>query len=383
MEEVTKSRYINEHTRMMLWGRSGGRCQFKGCNKPVWKNPVTQKELNIAQKAHIYAFSDDGPRGRDGIDNSELNSFENLMLVCHPCHTEIDDEKDGGDYPVELLQKWKTDHETRVEIVTGIDPDHHGHVILYGKSIGKVDSPLRFDRAAKAMFPTRYPAEHRAIELSMKGSERRDNEDKFWSSEQAEIERKFDRLIRDRMADGEIEHLSVFGLAPMPLLIRLGTLLTDIPHVDVYQLHRDPKGWSWPDDKKHQEFTVQKPVKYDGPPALIFSLSDTITEDRIHEVLPDASIWTLTIENPNQECVRSRDSLTAFASAVRPLIGEIKSVHGQNAPLHIFPAAPVSTMIELGRLRQPKAAQPWIIYDQNNNRGGFTRTLTIQSKEDL
>ena len=41
----------------------------------------------------------------------------------------------------------------------------------------------------------------------------------------------------------EIEHLSVFALGPIPLLVELGSLLGDITPADVYQLHREPAGW--------------------------------------------------------------------------------------------------------------------------------------------
>ena len=58
--EVT--RHIRGDVQNMLWGKAAGRCEFNGCNKPLWKSSVTQEQVNIAQKAHIYAFSSDGPR---------------------------------------------------------------------------------------------------------------------------------------------------------------------------------------------------------------------------------------------------------------------------------------------------------------------------------
>ena len=63
--EVTRS--VPLGVRCLLWGRAAGRCEFAGCNKVLWKSSVTQERVNIAQKAHIYSFSDDGPRGNSGI----------------------------------------------------------------------------------------------------------------------------------------------------------------------------------------------------------------------------------------------------------------------------------------------------------------------------
>jgi hypothetical protein len=73
------SRHIAVAVQCMLWGKAAGRCEFAGCNVPLWKSSVTQEPVNIAQKAHIYSFSSEGPRGHDGVD--AINSIENLILV--------------------------------------------------------------------------------------------------------------------------------------------------------------------------------------------------------------------------------------------------------------------------------------------------------------
>jgi hypothetical protein len=83
-QEVT--RHISTTTTAMLWGRAGGRCEFAGCNQTLWRSPVTQEAVNISQRAHIYSFSSDGPRGNLGIKPDELNAIENLMLVYPGCH---------------------------------------------------------------------------------------------------------------------------------------------------------------------------------------------------------------------------------------------------------------------------------------------------------
>ncbi len=375
-KEVTRS--IPEPVRCMLWGKAAGRCQFNGCNKPVWRNPVTQEEVNIAQAAHIYAFSEGGPRGKEGIDYEDLNSLKNLLLTCHACHKTIDTKGKELRYSVELLQSWKAEHESRIERVTGIDPDHHSHVVLFGRGIGDVQSPLRYELASAAMFPGHYPAATRAVELGTGVSERTERDEEFWRLERADLEKRFGRLLQEPLSDGDISHLSVFALAPMPLLIRLGTLLTDIRDVEVYQLHRDPKGWKWPSEEKTISIELQEPESKAGAPALVISLSATISDERIHRVLgEDASIWRLTIPAPTQECIRSRADLNAFYHEALKVMDAIKAAHGETHPLSIFPAAPVSTLVELGLARQPKADLDWIIYDEVKELGGFVEAIRI------
>ena len=61
-ENVT--RYVKRTVERELWARAAGHCQFDGCNRLLYKSPVTQERINISEKAHIYAFSEAGPRGR-------------------------------------------------------------------------------------------------------------------------------------------------------------------------------------------------------------------------------------------------------------------------------------------------------------------------------
>ena len=130
LRDVTRS--ISLAVQCILWGKAAGRCEFAGCNRPLWKSPVTQEPVNIAQKAHIYAFSAAGPRGNAARSDQEINELTNLMLVCHACHRKIDQRNDGGRYTAELLRGMKAQHEQRIERVTGIDCSRRSHVLLYG-----------------------------------------------------------------------------------------------------------------------------------------------------------------------------------------------------------------------------------------------------------
>lgn len=376
--EITRD--IPHHVESMLWGKAAGRCEFAGCNRPLYKSSVTQEQVNVAQKAHIWAFSGDGPRGNKGVPKKKLNDLDNLMLVCHGCHRKIDQHLDGGRYTVALLQQWKAEHERRVAVVTGMHPTKASHVVLYGANIGNHSSPLKFADTASAMFPGRYPADDRAIELGTVNSHFNDRTAAFWDAERANLIDKFDRRVKERLSSGEVEHLSVFALAPQPLLILLGTLLIDITKTDVFQLHREPQGWSWPSRPRVQPFSVRMPAQTSGSPALVLSLSATVTDDRIYQVMgPDVSVWSVTIPTPNNDFTKSRAQLSQLRAELRTLLDKIKAAHGQTTPLHVFPAASVSACVELGRIRMPKADSPWKLYDQVNARGGFVHAFDIST----
>lgn len=375
---VKISRTISPVTQNLLWGRSAGRCEFAGCNRPLWKSSVTQEAINTAQKAHIYSFSEKGPRGNDEISRRDLHSIENLMLVCHQCHKKIDSEIDGGRYSSSLLRRMKREHERRIELVTGVDPARQSHVLLYGARIGEYGAPLSFADAASAMFPSHYPGSDDPISIGLQNSATTERDQNYWLVEEDGLNKQFSRRVQERLADGEVRHLSVFALAPQPLLIRLGTLLGDITPCDVYQLQREPQTWTWPYQKQPTDLIVNRPSSKAGTPALVLSLSATIDSTRVTSVLGhNASVWTITVKAPHNDLIKSREQLSALRIVLRRLFDEIKLAHGQQESLHVFPAAPLSACVEFGRARMPKADMPWEIYDQVNQLGGFVKALSI------
>lgn len=380
MKRVPRDK-IRRPVEAMLWGKAAGRCEFEGCNRSLWKSSVTQEIVNQAQKAHIYSVSENWERGNDAISAEELNEIGNLMLVCYECHRKIDAKLKGGErYSADRLRRWKADHESRVERVTGIDPSKRSHVLLYGANIGVHSSPLAFSEAADAMFPQRYPAEDKAIELSLRNSAIDERDAAYWLHEGRNLRRLFEKRVRERRADGDIDHLSVFALAPQPLLLLLGSLLIDIGVTDVYQRRREPPTWSWSESDEETEFIVREPEATAGPPALILSLSATVSKDRIYDVAGDATVWELTVKEPHNDFLRSRRQLSQFRTAARRLLDRIKSRHGQDATLSIFPAMPVATAVELGRVRMPKADLPWRVFDQVGERG-FIPALNVPFEE--
>ena len=377
---VVKVRGILKIVERELWARAAGRCQVSGCNKLLYKSVVTQAAVNLAQQAHIYAFSEKGPRGwgpfRLGL--TKINDVSNLMLMCHGCHRKID--QDGGStlYPADLLISWKVSHEQRVEIVAGIAPDKSSHVVIYGANIGSEKSPIEYHACVAAMFPERYPATERPALVSMT-SELKDSSQQYWQAEFQNLIKLFQRKILSLIEDSPCKHFSLFTLAPQPLLIQLGALLTDKIDVDTYQLHREPKGWRWQDCQNDFDYITHKPDHFNGAPVLVISLSDHISFERITRVIGEgASIWEITIERPHNDFMQAKQQLSLFRKHLRSLIVDIKREHGESTPLHIFPAMPVSCAVEFGRARMPKADMPWLIYDHDMDTQEFIKVIELR-----
>lgn len=369
--------YIPEKIKIRLWGKAGGRCQYEGCNRSLWLDTLTKAEFNIAYVAHIIADSQEGPRG-DSVLSVKLNAdISNLMLMCDKHHRLIDREDVDG-HPVERLLEMKRKHEERMELVTSLTEDKRSHVILYGANIGQHHVPVSWEKAFNAMLPNWYPAKKPAIELSLKNSSFYDDEALYWQFEREHLRRQFNEAVKPMLAMGQVQHFSIFALAPQPLLIELGRLLSDIPAAEVHQLHREPPDWIWQDNPSDFEFIVREPDCNHKQVALNLSLSAPIDNSRITSVLgEEVSIWTLTIKDPHNDFLKSREQLSLFRIKFRKLLNEIKLRHGQDTVLNLFPAAPVSVAVEIGRVWMPKADLPIIIYDQNHKTNGFSHTFDI------
>lgn len=370
---------IPDKVKHQLWAASGGRCEYDGCNKSLWGDPLTKAKFSTAYIAHIVAEKPDGPRGDKILSPKLAHEFSNLMLLCDVCHRHID-KHDVAGHPVKLLQNMKAKHEERIALQTSLGPDKNSHVLLYGANFGKLKSVLSFEKAYQAMLPDRFPASEKPFDIGLKNSTFTDEQERFWGFEQAHLQRRFQSVVQPGIDDGEIQHLSVFAIAPQPLLIELGRLLSDAMPIDVYQHQKEPvDSWEWSDDESVEDITfrVIEPSERKSQVALNLSLSATITKDRIEDVLgEDTAIWTITIDNPNRDFLKTRQQLSSFRSTLFALFDKIKATYGQQKVLHVFPACPVSIAVEIGRVWYPKADLPLRVYDQNVD--GFSFALEIR-----
>lgn len=369
---------IPEPVKFRLWGKAAGRCQYKGCNTALWIDSLTKCEFNSAYIAHIVADSPKGPRGDTQLSVKLAKDISNLMLMCDVHHRLID-KGDVAGHSKELLQEMKKEHEDRIELITSMDIDRQSYLVLFGTNIGDHSSPLNINSIYPALKAGhRYPAQKDPVELNLDNSLFKDEDEFFWQVEKTNLHKQFNAKIKP-LLEKHANHISLFGIAPQPLLIELGKLFSDIPVIETFQRHREPTpGWEWIQGFE-TPYMVKEPNKFTDKVALNLSLSATIDNTRITQVLGEGvSIWTLTIENPNNDFLKSKQQLSEFRSVFRKLLNDIKYRHGQNNEIHIFPATPVSVAVEIGRVWMPKADLPLKVYDQNYKKDGFTYALTIE-----
>lgn len=105
-------RNYSQRTIKILFAQSGNQCAEPDCNQPVVEAATEQSDDEvIAQIAHIYASSDDGPRGKPDLTEAERDRPSNLLLLCPTHHTIVDKQHES--YPAELLVQWKAIHRRK------------------------------------------------------------------------------------------------------------------------------------------------------------------------------------------------------------------------------------------------------------------------------
>lgn len=369
---------IPEKVQRALWARAAGRCQFRGCNCELIGDLLSGKEDKMfGFVAHIVADSPEGARGHPTRSALLARDISNLMLLCAKCHRLIDNEA-PDEHPEELLVLMKEEHERRVRLASGIQPDRASHVIRFGANIGKNEALVAREDIFASMLPERSPASFETIDLEMLSLSLDDTGEQYWQVQQANLQRLFADKIRGRIERQQITHASVFALAPQPLLIELGRQLCDILPAEVHQRHREPATWKWQNDSDPIDFLVETPTEIHSKVALILGLSATVSRDRIVSVLGnDVSIWSIIVNSPHNDIMRSAADLSCFRQELRRLFNSIKSAHGEGATINVFPALPVSAAVEVGRVWMPKADLPMAVFDQNRKVGGFVSALHI------
>jgi hypothetical protein len=374
------SRQIKDKTRLILCVCAGGRCEFDGCNKYVFRHHLTHAEENFSQMAHIVAFKPEGPRGKVKPRPTEINDISNLMLLCPECHHLIDTRP--NEYPREVLEKYKKDHEARIFRLTGIKTDNKTTVVQLKSRIGSQTVAIPAPEIYRAISP-RYAEDPQGIIIDLTNIDGQDNG--FYQTAMRTIKRKVEMLYEPGMEVEKTRHISLFALAPIPLLVFLGSQLSNKVAVEPYQRHRDTEDWVWKTDGQLAEYRFLKRQSGTDPSsvALLLSLSGTIqTSELPAEIDKCFSVYEITLAKgtPRPGFLRMREDLASCKKVYEEALSSIRRDHAGLSRLHFFPAVPAPIAMLCGRELLPKVDPVLVVYDNDKNTSGFQPILKVNEK---
>ncbi len=364
------SRQIKPLTQLVLFVRAGGRCEFDGCNEYLLEHPLTLTRGNFGQMAHVVAFKKDGPRG-SGPRPKDINDVGNLMLLCPSCHKLIDTHPEK--YPVPVLEKYKEKHEARIKHVTGLGPNSKSSIVQLKAKIAGHTIAIPAAQVTTAIAP-RYPVALPGHLIDLTGIEAEG--EAFLEAAAETIKRRVESICATGSDIHETRHLSVFGLAPIPLLVRLGREFGNKIAMDVYQRHRDTEDWAWKERGKPVEYRAKKlRAGSDARQvALVLSLSGKVHLEALpKEIDGRFTVYELTLDgiDPAPTYLRLREDLERFKHAYQILLRRILRDHGQIEELHLFPAVPAPIAVLCGRELLPKVDPTLVVYDYDKRSDGF------------
>ena len=244
-----------------------------------------------------------------------------------------------------------------------------------------VDIPL--DDVSRAVAP-RYPTDRNGYVIDLTALH--DEADATFNAARAEIRHRTVHLYSPGMEADRVHHLSVFALAPIPLLVYLGTRLSNKIPVELHQRHRDTGDWVWKSEPSKVEFEVQV-VRHGTDPAkvgVVLPLSGTRSKDDLPATIDSTfTLYQLGLRGleATPDFLRTRDDLSRFGHAYRGLLATIETDHPSADLIHLFPATPAPIAIACGYHLLQKAHPPLLVYDYVKAEGGFLPRLRTDDQD--
>ena len=359
-------------TKMILFGKSGGRCQFEGCNKYLLRDDITSEEFNDANVAHIVASSSNGPRGTD--NSKELSAgIDNLMLLCKTHHKLVDDNPE--EYTVERLTEMKLNQEEKVKEL--LDDMYYPESLIIVIEIPiKNTVPVQIDhkQAIQALRASGHnPYRDAQINFSfLSNSKYKDRQ--YWKEAEEKLNCLIDNRLNWLLQSNPKLVLAVFPIAPIPLIMKFAYKLSDKRKILVFQKYREPDTWEWLSDSQTNSFSYEKIKRGNGTKvAVIVSVTSEIDLSRVMAIDDFDTIYHLKAENCGVNAIKSKEDLGCFWKQYQKLLDNIKN-NDHVEDVSLFPAVPVSAAYEMGRRCMPHTYPKIRVYDECD---GFFETITI------
>ena len=373
LKEIAAEGDISAEERLKLWVRAGARCAF--CGRYLMENDEQGVPARIGEMAHIVGRSTNArsPRGKDSLPAAERNKAENLILACPVDHTTIDKKGGVQIWHTPDLRRLKQEHEDAIKRLTGMTEDRATTVLRVAGDIHGSTPSIAKDVVLQAVhaelrFP-RYELTPTGDDIEIDLIKNLDSADPgYFGETNIIIERRIAK-IAERIAAGEVGHISLFAFARIPVLIQLGHHLDDKWPIDLHPYDRRTSSWTWAfdeDDAPPRFQTTQLAVGDPSRVVLILSLSGQVDHERIPaECIGGSNVYEMKPADAEQSVmlIRSREALLSFVNEYLAFLAVTEREHPQAAALDIVPAVGLPAAVELGRRRTRSKHPPLRVWD--------------------
>ncbi|MBB2685245.1 UNVERIFIED_ORG: hypothetical protein GGD47_002833 [Rhizobium etli] len=155
---MAKRDAIPDAVKLRLFGEAAGHCLR--CLDKLFPEEMGGLK-HVAEMAHVIPHGDKGPRYEQRPDGEfEVDSYDNLILLCPTCHTIVD--KNPEAYPRDVMLGWKSNHLAALAEKQGI--------VAYEKRSGVREAVAAGMAENKAIWEKYAPSEGSEFEFDPESS---------------------------------------------------------------------------------------------------------------------------------------------------------------------------------------------------------------------
>nr|WP_240948675.1 SAVED domain-containing protein [Microbacterium sp. CFH 90308] len=279
----------------------------------------------------------------------------------------VDDVGAEKIYTEEYLARHKRDHEDRVRKVTNFATVTQTAVVRVTGRIRGTLSPATDRQVGAALHyeDLRPAGEHPRDAEYIVSIDSDDTDPWVWEEGMKKIAAKLAGL-----RDSPYPTVAVFAMAPIPLLVFLGSQLDDKADIRVFPRFRDAEdlAWCWRNEPlTPATFEVSPGSNADAQAQDVIvtvSVSAPVDVSRAPADLLDLPRVTLTVENIGPDSIQTKADLAAFASAWRRALATVESDYPNCERIHLLAAVPVVAAVASGQHHMRDAQPQLVVYQR-------------------
>lgn len=372
---------IPEPVKRAIWAKSAGRCVI--CAEWLIGSDSYFYSKPVGEIAHAVGATDgDGsPRGESDLTEQERAEESNLMLLCDPCHKQADDASLSDHYTLEFLKASKAAHEKRVRQVTNFSTLTPTAVLRVTGAIRGTFMPATDREIAEALRLANLTAfgedpRGETVKVELPDAE---SEAWAWGRGQSKIDEGMSASI-SQLQRGFADTLSVFAIAPLPLLVYLGSRLDNKFDVQLFGRSRGdgPLAWAWPVEESPLpsfSFEVRGANNVASEATVIVNVSGRVSVETLPTELGRLPIVEMTSTPSGPSVLEGKAGVKAFAAAWRDCLAELERQLPTVTTLHLVLAVPTLAAIEIGRARMRDVHPAFHVYQWSES--GYSVALII------
>ena len=287
------------------------------------------------------------------------------MLTCSEHNNLIDDSKYDDKYPIELLQRYKREHEERIYRVTGMGQEYGVQIIkMWSKIQGQVPQIVEQD-IYEAIQPY-YPLEE-ILNIDLTQVE-------DITGAMSVIKRVIDLHL---LSERKHERYCLFCMSKIPYTCYLGYVLGNKVKVDCFQYFRDRQSWIW-NEEETLGFKVIRPLNTERTLEVNVLIEVSGVIDK--KLIPNNPCFHIQAENPGFLFLQSKKQVIEFQIKYRDLLSDIRLHYGEGIRINLFPAVPNPIAFEIGRTIMKNIDPTIILFDKVNDAIEYKRIMVLHER---